>query len=160
MQLIKDLTSAEYSESIRQKIDDTKTYENADHYGAEFLNRTEYGTSHVSILAPNGDAISATTSINYYFGAGISGRRTGILFNSGMNDFSVPHLLNYFLVPPSQNNLMAPGKRAVTSMSPIIVAAENGDVRLVIGSAGGTKIVSGISSVSRFNLEVEGERQL
>lgn len=104
----------------------------------------------MSILAPNGDAISVTTSINFYFGAGISGKRTGIIFNSGMNDFAVPHLSNYFLIPPSENNLMQPGKQAVTSMSPTIITDQNGDVRLVIGSAGGTKIVSGISSVSDF----------
>lgn len=142
------MTSAEYAESIRKKIDDTKTYQTFEHYGAEFRNKTEYGTSHVSIVGTNGDAISVTTSINYYYGAGLIGRRTGIIFNSGMNDFAMPNLDNIFFLPPSANNFMAPYKRAVSSMSPTIITDSSDDVRLVIGAAGGTKIVSAISSVS------------
>lgn len=153
--MIADLTSPEYAESIRKKIDDTKTYSSFEHYGAEFRNKTEYGTSHVSIVSTNGDAISVTTSINYYYGAGLIGPRTGIIFNSGMNDFSVPNLDNLFFLPPSPNNFMAPHKRAVSSMSPTIITDSHDDVRLVIGAAGGTKIVSAVSSVRLFGFYTE-----
>lgn len=154
-QLIADLTSPEYAESIRKKIDDTKTNPTFEYYGAEFRNKTEYGTSHISIIGKNGDAISVTTSINYYYGAGLIGPRTGIIFNSGMNDFSVPNLDNLFFLPPSPNNFMAPHKRAVSSMSPTIITDSNDDVQLVIGAAGGTKIVSAVSSVSVFGFCAE-----
>lgn len=141
------MTSVEYAESIRKKIDDTKAYQTFDHYGAEFTNKTEYGTSHVSVVGANGDAVSVTSSINYYYGAGLIGPRTGIIFNSGMNDFAVPAFPNLFQLPPSSNNFMAPHKRAVSSMSPTIITGQDGGVRLVIGAAGGSKIVSGVSSV-------------
>lgn len=144
---MRNLTSPQYAEYIRKQIDDTKTYQSFEHYGAEFSNKTEYGTSHVSVVAPNGDAISVTTSINYYYGAGLIGPRTGILFNSGMDDFAISAYSNYFGQPASTNNYMAARKRAVTSMSPTIITGPDGDVRLVIGSAGGVKIISGISTV-------------
>lgn len=62
---MKNLTSGEYGESIREKIDDTKTFQDPKHYGAEFDIVSDKGTSHTSIIAPNGDAVSVTTSINY-----------------------------------------------------------------------------------------------
>lgn len=150
--MLRDLTSPEYAESIRKQINDTTTFTDSAHYGALFDNRTEYGTSHASFVAENGDAISVTTSVNYYFGSGITGKRTGIIFNSGMNDFSVPSLVNQFLVPPSPNNYIKPYKRSVSSMSPTIITDKDGNVSLVVGSAGGTKIVTGISQVNFFLL--------
>lgn len=64
-QLYKNLTSADYAEVLRQKIDDTRTYTDPSHYGAEYGTSVDRGTSHASIIAPNGDAISVTTSINF-----------------------------------------------------------------------------------------------
>lgn len=64
-----------------------------------------------------------------------------------MNDFSVPAIKNQFGLPASPANHMQPFKRAVTSMSPIIVTDESGSVKVVIGSAGGTKIPTAIALV-------------
>lgn len=63
-ELVQNLTSREYAETTRQKIDDTKTYQDPKHYGAQFEITNDHGTSHISVLAPNGDAVSLTTSIN------------------------------------------------------------------------------------------------
>lgn len=78
------------------------------------------------------------------------GKRTGIIFNNGMNDFSVKSLKNQFDLPASPGNLIAPQKRPSSSMSPTIVTDGNGDVRLVIGAAGGTKIPTAISTVNIY----------
>lgn len=86
--------------------------------------------------------------INFSYGIGKTGKRTGMLFNGGMNDFSVKTLTNYFDLPGSPGNYIAPQKRALTSMSPTIMTdTDSGDVRLVIGAAGGTKIPTSISMV-------------
>lgn len=60
------------------------------------------------------------------FGNGEAGKRTGIIFNTGMNDFSVPSMKNNFDLKPSPGNYIAPRKRAQSSMSPIIVTNTNG----------------------------------
>lgn len=64
-----------------------------------------------------------------------------------MNDFAVKQHINYFGLPASPSNHIAPQKHAVTSMSPVIVTNDVGDVQLVVGAAGGTKIITAISMV-------------
>lgn len=86
------------------------------------------------------------------FGTGVSGKRTGIIFNTGMNDFAVPNLKNYFELPASSGNYIEPGKRAMTSMSPTILTTKSGDVQMVIGASGGTKIPTAISMVMARSL--------
>lgn len=63
--IVNDLLSPQYAQHIGQLIDDTKTYDEAGKYSAEFISPDDDGTSHVSIVASNGDAISVTSSINY-----------------------------------------------------------------------------------------------
>lgn len=54
----------EYAEDVRHRIFDNQTFSDPKHYGGEFNVINDKGTSHISILAPNGDAISVTTSVN------------------------------------------------------------------------------------------------
>ena len=58
-----NLTSDEYGEEIRQQIDDNVTHDFS-YYGPTFDVQQNAGTAHMNILAPNGAAVSLTTSLN------------------------------------------------------------------------------------------------
>ncbi|XP_076283202.1 glutathione hydrolase 1 proenzyme [Lasioglossum baleicum] len=150
--LVKNLTSIDYADSIRSKIKDNQTHNNPEYYGAVTVAPEDSGTSHVSVLAPDGSAVSVTSTINQVFGAMLRSKSSGIIFNDEMDDFSAPNITNGFDVPPSKNNFIRPGKRPMSSMSPTIVIDEKGEVRLVIGAAGGTKITSAVAIAMVLNL--------
>ncbi|XP_055533128.1 glutathione hydrolase 1 proenzyme-like [Wyeomyia smithii] len=62
--LIDDLGSKSYADDIRTKIDDDRTFTEYKYYGAEFAEQEDHGTAHASVLAPNGDAVAITGTIN------------------------------------------------------------------------------------------------
>lgn len=64
--LVKKLTSVEYAESLRRKINDDRTSDDVTFYGSDIESvGMENGTAHLSLLAPNGDAVSVTSTINF-----------------------------------------------------------------------------------------------
>ena len=74
------------------------------------------------------------------------GNKTRILYNNQMDDFSNPTQgANYFGVPNFSINHIEPGKRPVSSMTPLIALNEDKSVRLVNGASGGTKIITSVA---------------
>lgn len=65
-----------------------------------------------------------------------------------MDDFSSPNIINSFDVSPSEANMIEPSKRPMSSMCPSIVTNHLGEVKLLIGGAGGTRITTGVAIVS------------
>lgn len=63
-----------------------------------------------------------------------------------MDDFSIPGKTDYFGYPGSKANYIRPYKRGLSSMAPTIITDKNGNVKLVIGAAGGTKIPTAIAA--------------
>ncbi|XP_076392246.1 glutathione hydrolase 1 proenzyme isoform X2 [Megachile rotundata] len=150
--LINDLTSIEYARAIRRNIKSNETSNDPRYYGVNMTMQEDSGTSHVSVLAPDGSAVSVTSTINQVLGAMIRSPSTGIIFNDEMDDFSSPNRSNGFNLPPSPANFIRPKKRPMSSMSPTIVVDESGNVRLVIGAAGGAKITSAVAIAMALNL--------
>ncbi|XP_066268911.1 glutathione hydrolase 1 proenzyme-like [Branchiostoma lanceolatum] len=150
-ELVTNMTSRAYAESLRQKINDTRTY-NYMYYGPSYASPPDGGTSHLSVMAPNGDAVAVTSTVNTYFGAKRRSPSTGILLNNEMDDFSSPNLTNAFGVLPSPANFIEPGKRPLSSMTPCIILDSNGDVRMVVGASGGSKITTATAYVTMQHL--------
>ncbi|MEX0708654.1 MAG: gamma-glutamyltransferase family protein [Woeseia sp.] len=97
------------------------------------------GTSHLSIVDTDGNAVSLTASVGAPFG---SLRWTnGFLLNNEMSDFSMSPTDRGAAVA----NAVEPGKRPRSSMSPTMVFADNGSLRMVTGSPGGNSIVAYIA---------------
>lgn len=67
-----------------------------------------------------------------------------------MRDFSSPNMLNGNGFASSPINFVAPGKRAVSAMCPVIILDGNKDVLMAIGGAGGPKITTAVSLVITF----------
>lgn len=81
----------------------------------------DHGTSHISIVDSERNAVSMTNTVNSYFGAQILSPSTGIVLNNEMDDFSMPGNNTGHVPPPAPLNLIRPGKRPLSSMTPTIV---------------------------------------
>ncbi len=95
-------------------------------------------TTHFSLIDGDGFAISATTSINAYYGVRVAAPELGFLYNSYMDDFTFDDSAHPYAI--------APGKPAYSSMSPAIVT-RGGETVLVLGSPGSARIISAVAQV-------------
>ncbi len=111
-------------------------------YGNRLM-ETDHGTSHVSIVDGNGNAVACTTSINTGFGSMLVAGDTGIILNNTMDVFSAqPGVPNVYGLVGSEANAIAPRKRPLSSMTPTIVTRD-GEVVAVAGASGGPFIITG-----------------
>jgi len=101
-------------------------------------------TTNFSVVDGEGNAVALTTTVNWWFGSGVTVRGAGFVLNNEMDDFaSVPGTANGFGLVQGEANAIAPHKRMLSSMSPTIVT-EGGNVMLVLGAAGGPTIISSV----------------
>ena len=101
------------------------------------LDLEQPGTTHISIVDKEGNIVSLTSSIEGAFGSHLM--TNGYLLNNQLTDFSFKPFDDQrkFVA-----NMVEPGKRPRSSMSPTIVFDAKGDPVLVLGSAGGSRIIN------------------
>lgn len=91
-------------------------------------------TTHYSVVDQYGNAVSTTYTLGYSFGSGFAVPGTGILLDNQMRNFTYGK--------PGHANELKPGKRMASTMTPTIVLDPKGDVLLVTGSPGGSRIIN------------------
>ena len=94
------------------------------------------GTSHVSIHDQYGNAVSLTTTIESGFGSGLFVR--GFLLNNELTDFSFTPSADGKQVA----NRVQSQKRPRSSMAPVIIYGPKGELRFILGSPGGSRIIN------------------
>ena len=141
---IKGLMQASYLSSRMQDFDPSKATDSKDlDAGSPPLVESEE-TTHFSVVDPEGNAVSVTTTINGGFGNKVVVGEAGFLLNNEMDDFSAkPGVPNMFGLIGAEANAVEPGKRMLSSMTPTIVE-KNGDLLMVVGTPGGSTIITSV----------------
>ncbi|HEY1744436.1 MAG TPA: gamma-glutamyltransferase [Granulicella sp.] len=122
-------------------------------------------TTHFSVVDADGNAVSSTYTLNFFFGSGVTVDGLGFLLNDEMDDFaSKMGVPNGFGLIQGPANAIAPGKRPLSSMTPTIVSdaptytyhkllgrttssvIHPGKLRLVLGSPGGSTIITTVAN--------------
>jgi gamma-glutamyltranspeptidase/glutathione hydrolase len=97
-------------------------------------------TTHFSTIDAAGNAVALTYTLEDSYGAKAVVAGAGILLNNEMGDFNlIPDRTDTSGRIGTPANIIAPGKRMLSSMTPTIVL-RNGKVRIVTGSPGGRTI--------------------
>jgi len=101
-------------------------------------------TTHLSIIDQFGNAVSITTTINGAYGSKVYIEEAGFFLNNEMDDFSSkPGEPNMFGLIGAEANAISPQKRMLSSMTPTIVE-KNGKLKMVLGSPGGSTIITSV----------------
>lgn len=104
-------------------------------------------TTHFSVVDKDGNAVAVTTTLNLWFGNKVVVAGSGFFLNDEMDDFSSkPGVPNVFGVTGGTANKIEPNKRMLSAMSPTIVE-KDGKLLMVVGSPGGSTIITSVFQV-------------
>ena len=104
-------------------------------------------TTHFAVADAEGNAVSASYTMNLRYGSKWAVAGAGFLLNGSMDSFSfVEGRENYFGVLGSRPNLFAPGKRPASNMAPVLVS-RGGAVEMALGTPGGPTIPTALAAI-------------
>ena len=147
---VKNLTSKSYAKKLAGTIDPARVSGSVE-LGKDIVTVTESAeadeTTHFSVLDKDGMAVASTFTLEGGYGSKVVVKGAGFLLNNEMGDFNKrpgeTSLEGDIGTPP---NLIVPGKRMLSSMTPTIVT-RNRKVVLITGSPGGRTIINTVLSV-------------
>lgn len=116
-------------------------------------------TTHYSVTDSYGNAVSVTTTLNGGYGNCIVVEGAGFFLNNEMDDFSIkPGFPNIYGLVGGKANSIEPGKRMLSSMTPTIVE-KDGELYMVVGSPGGSTIITSVFQVILNVIEFDMDMQ-
>jgi gamma-glutamyltranspeptidase / glutathione hydrolase len=144
------LMSKSYAKMLAASIDSTHASKSTE-LGKDIVSQvasTEHEeTTHFSIVDKSGNAVSNTFTLEGGFGSHVVVGGAGFLLNNEMGDFNKkPGETNERGDIGTPANVIAPGKRMLSSMSPSIVT-KNGKLFMVVGSPGGRTIINTVMEI-------------
>lgn len=143
------LISTKYADSLAKTISATVAANSAE-LGADIVTAAlpeSEETTHFSVVDAQGNAVSNTFTLEAGFGSGVVVGGTGFILNNEMGDFNKkPGETNTMGDIGTPANLIAPGKRMLSSMAPAIITRD-GNLLLVTGSPGGRTIPNTVLDV-------------
>ena len=145
---ISGLIDPAYMEQRMQSFDPNRasSSEAVDHGNPLAYESSE--TTHYSVVDGDGNAVSVTTTINGSYGSKVVVDGAGFFLNNEMDDFSAkPGVPNMYGLVGSEANAIEPEKRMLSSMSPTIVEDPDGELFMVIGTPGGSTIITTVFQV-------------
>lgn len=153
---VEALTDRTYADYLRGSISKTRASKSSDIRPAAILPYESPQTTHYSVMDKHGNAVSVTTTLNFSFGGGYTVDGAGFLLNNEMDDFSAkPGSPNGYGLIGGEANEIEPGKRPLSSMTPLIMK-KDGKPLFVTGSPGGSTIITvvlqNVLNVIDFNM--------
>jgi gamma-glutamyltranspeptidase/glutathione hydrolase len=138
---VRMLTSRDYAEGQRTSLRLDRATPSEDLPSDAMNARQGAHTTHFSVLDREGNRTAVTITLNLWFGSGLVVPGTGILLNNQMDDFSIKAgTPNAYQLIGADANAIAPGKRPLSSSTPVFVESPKG--LMIAGTPGGSFIIS------------------
>ena len=151
---VNELINPAYAKSRMSSMNFSQATKSADIQAGVFPGYESPETTHYSIVDNEGNAVSITTTLNNSYGSKVFVGGSGFLLNDEMDDFSAkagaPNL--YGLIGSKANEIQ-PNKRMLSSMTPTIVE-QDGQLKMVVGTPGGSTIITSVFQVVLNTLEM------
>lgn len=151
------ITSAEYAQELAASIPRGHATPSAELAPEIPLAGESSSTTHFCVMDAQGMAVSNTYTLEHSFGSRVVVQGAGFLLNNEMGDFNwkVGHTDTTGRIG-TRPNLIAPGKRMLSSQCPVIVTRD-GQAVLLTGSPGGRTIINTVLCVllNVFEFEME-----
>ena len=139
---IESLTSTKYLSQRMQSFNWGRATKSSELSRGSFSGYETDETTHYSVVDLFGNSVSVTTTLNGAYGSKVFVDKGGFFLNNEMDDFSAkPGTPNMFGLVGAEANSIAAQKRMLSSMSPTIVET-NGQLKMVLGSPGGSTIIT------------------
>jgi gamma-glutamyltranspeptidase/glutathione hydrolase len=147
---VETLTSKEHARKVAVSIDPAKASSSVE-LGKDIVTVTTRQepdqTTHYSVIDPNGMAVTTTTTLEGSYGSHVVVKGTGFLLNNEMGDFNKkPGTTNLTGDIGTPANLIDPGKRMLSSMTPTMVLKDD-KVVMLTGSPGGRTIINTVFTI-------------
>ena len=144
---VEAITAMDYADRLRDTISLEAATRSTEVLPGAQLRAESPDTTHYSVIDADGNAVAVTYTLNFSFGSGYSVDGAGFLLNNEMDDFSAkPGSPNGYGLIGGTANEIAPLKRPLSSMTPLIVK-KDGEIVLVTGSPGGSTIITSVMQV-------------